>query len=35
MKNLTAHSFSAALASFVLIGYWALYLITVVAPRIS
>lgn len=33
MKNVTAHSLSATLAAFVLAGYWAFYVVTVVAPR--
>jgi hypothetical protein len=35
MKNLTVHSFSVTLAGLVLAGYWAFYLVTVVAPRIG
>jgi len=35
MKNITVHSISATLASFVLAGYWAFYLATVVAPRLA
>lgn len=34
MKNVSAHSLSLTLAGFVLAGYWAFYLATVVAPRV-
>ena len=34
MKNVTAHSLSISFVGFVLAGYWAFYLATVVAPRL-
>ena len=34
MKNVTAHSLSISFVGFVLVGYWAFFLATVVAPRV-